>query len=179
MVLVLQEQKVDFDLGTKSEGITPLMIAAQREDCDVMIAALLNVGADPKIVDYNSESALHWLEAAGSEIDSDLFEQRRREARQDLVNYGARLNVVNSRGVRPDDIRAMWNHDLQPEFDPEPISEDEGIRSDTPQPDSPESDGIESDLEMKLRTYGRYEELDYYMERIVEIQQQINYISKA
>ena len=73
--------------------------------------------------ELQSESALHWLEAAGSEIDSDLFEQRRREARQDLVNYGARLNVVNSRGVRPDDIRAMWNHDLQPEFHPEPISE--------------------------------------------------------
>ena len=29
------------------------MIAAQGVDCDVMIAALLNAGADPKIVDYN------------------------------------------------------------------------------------------------------------------------------
>ena len=108
MVLVLEEQNADFDLGTKSEGITeriihwkfnglninyknilfvknfhwnciikcykqrfiikplrngfkthdfiflkPLMIAAQGVDCDVMIAALLNAGADPKIVDYN------------------------------------------------------------------------------------------------------------------------------
>lgn len=57
---------------------------------------------------------------------------------------------------------------------------DEGIRSDTPHPDSPSDENdIESDLELKLRTYGRYEELDYYMERIVEIQQQINYFSKA
>ena len=70
-----------------------------------------------------SESALHWLEAAGNELDEEVFEKRRTEARQDLVSFGAKTSALNSRGVRPDDIRAMWPHEKIRHFDPHQWSE--------------------------------------------------------
>ena len=71
MIEVLSEFNVDFDLGTKLEGVTvmsqlqlqlqkhhapffqPLMIASQRFDQDVFIPAILAASADPTICDYN------------------------------------------------------------------------------------------------------------------------------
>ena len=108
-------------------------MAAQHKNCDVAILALLNHGADPNIVDYNVsshgnpltdtlasvwkttfnsiiscsvqfDSVLHWLESSNCELDPNLFEVRRDEARRNLLLFGARIDTKNSRGKTARDI---------------------------------------------------------------------------
>merc|ERR1719383_515779 len=104
MIEVLVSEGIDLDLGTRRDGLTPLMLAAQTENCDVAVQALLNHGADPNIVDYNGESVLHWLESSNSEKDCELFELRRNEARKNLLVFGAKTTIKNSRGKTARDI---------------------------------------------------------------------------
>lgn len=108
MIEVLSEFNVDFDLGTKLEGVTPLMIASQRFDQDVFIPAILAASADPTICDYNGETVLHWLEAGGSEDHRETFEKRRSSMRRVLINAGAKASKKSSKGITSEDVRAKW-----------------------------------------------------------------------
>ena len=47
---------------------------------------------------------LHWLESSNSERDCDLFETRRNEARKQLLVFGAKTAIKNSRGKTARDI---------------------------------------------------------------------------
>lgn len=65
--LVKQLEGINVDHPTK-EGITPLMVAAQQRN-EQMVSWLLQIGADPTIRNKNGTQALHY---AGSTIKNDL-----------------------------------------------------------------------------------------------------------
>jgi len=185
MIEVLVEESIDLDLGTRRDGLTPLMLAAQTENCDVAIHALLTHGADPNIVDYNGESVLHWLESSNSERDCDLFETRSNEARKQLLVFGAKTAIKNSRGKTARDIvtqrargyrvmKAMSDEgiDLNSVNSEEISSINSPFGNDCGVDDDMESFSDEIATDFRSRKVG-YRELDYYMEKIVEIQEQM------
>ena len=47
---------------------------------------------------------LHWLESSNCEKDCELFELRRNEARKNLLVFGAKTTIKNSRGKTARDI---------------------------------------------------------------------------
>ena len=47
---------------------------------------------------------MHWLESSNSEKDCELFELRRNEARKNLLVFGAKTTIKNSRGKTARDI---------------------------------------------------------------------------
>ena len=57
----------------------------------------------------------HWLESSNSERDCNLFETRRDEARNNLLLYGARLDLINSRGKTARDIITQRNKKYEDE----------------------------------------------------------------
>jgi len=182
MIEIMIDEGVDLDLGTRSEGLTPLMIAAQHEDCDVSIIALLSHGCDPNIQDYNGDSVFHWLESSNSERDCNLFETRRDEARNNLLLYGARLDLINSRGKTARDIITQRNKKYEDEgIDINSVNSEDVSSLNSPwgEPDKDDRDEFESIsdeilMEYNYRAYGKYEELDFYMEKIIEIQEQLS-----
>lgn len=188
MIEVLISEGADLDRGTRSEGLTPLMMAAQHKNCDVAILALLNHGADPNIVDYNFDSVLHWLESSNCELDPNLFEVRRDEARRNLLLFGARIDTKNSRGKTARDIIEQRTRKWEDEgIDMNSVNSEELPSVVSPIPfDKDDEDCDDGDFELEsfsdeildddyqMRAYGKYQELDFYMERIVEIQEQLS-----
>jgi len=181
MIEVLSEFNVDFDLGTKLEGVTPLMIASQRFDQDVFIPAILAASADPTICDYNGETVLHWLEAGGSEDDREKFEKRRNSMRRVLINAGARASKKSTKGITSEDIRAKWPEKTMLSYenftcDEQSDQEDEkgplkvALRR---HPSEAGSTGVPGpsllDHQSERQFHGViHDELDYYMTRLQE-----------
>lgn len=94
------------DIDTRDElGRTPLMLAVVRGD-QVMVSALLNVGADPHLEDHDGATALVLAERHGSAI------------RDILVEAGAvvvRKNEDEPSPVVPDAIEEKGTQAAQPE----------------------------------------------------------------
>ncbi|CAG5096994.1 Oidioi.mRNA.OKI2018_I69.XSR.g14882.t1.cds [Oikopleura dioica] len=177
MIEVLSEFSVDFDLGTKSEGVTPLMLAAQRFDLDVFIPAILAAGADPTICDYNGETVLHWLEAGGIEDEQEQFEKKRSSIRRVLINSGAKPTTKNSKGITSGDIRAKWpKRPVLYDFSCDEQSDEEDYigtlkrrknHSETGSTGVPGPSLLGQQSEQQFHGV-IYDELDYYMTRLQE-----------
>jgi hypothetical protein len=117
-----------------------------------------------------------------------LFEVRRDEARRNLLLFGARIDTKNSRGKTARDIIEQRTRKWEDEgIDMNSVNSEELPSVVSPIPfDNDDEDCDDGDFELEsfsdeildddyqMRAYGKYQELDFYMERIVEIQEQLS-----